>query len=239
MTAKWYRRGRHLFPLAFGVVSVIALGTYLISLSAGAEGVNAQEYGAAKTPIVNGHLQRVERDYVLFAGDSHMELYNASGTMCGRAIVNAAIGGLGVRTYMEFLKGLQFPRKPSAVALTVGTNDLFRKKSPTSEASRARWETDARALVSRLREISPVVVVNALPPFGETLLKTLDDDAVKVYSETLKGVCSTIAGCVYRDPFAAIRSDRFGVAVKGAMSDELHVRDYRKSYAALDADICR
>ena len=232
-------RGRHLLPIAFGIVSMACLVGYLVSLTAGAQAMNAQAYGVAKTPIVNGHLQRVDRDYVLFAGDSHVELYNPPPTTCGRATVNAAIGGLGVKPYSEFLAGLSFPRKPSAVMVTVGTNDLFRKKAPTSARTRDQWEADAKALLARLRELAPVLVVNALPPFGEPLANVLDPDAVKLYSDILSRACGEIRGCVFRDSFVGIRSQRFGIARAGTMADELHVRDYRRAYSLVDADICR
>lgn len=231
-------RARHALPIAFGGISLLALVLYLVPCATGANALNSDAVGTARIPAVNGILKQVEPGFVLLAGDSHMELYGSPSLACKKNVVNVGVSGVGVRFYSGFLGQLSFSSKPSAAMLTIGTNDLLRKKKPTSDSTRARWEEDARRTVAALRAIAPKVVVNAVPPIGESLNKVIDSDGVKVYSEILSGICSAVQGCVYKDPFAKTRSFNFGIARPGTMADELHLSNYRRAYSSLDDELC-
>lgn len=233
------RRGRHALPILFGGAAFLGLALYLVPCVTGAKALNADDYGRAKIPAVNGVLQRMEPGFVLLAGDSHMELYGTPALACGKAVANVGVSGVGVRFYSGFVDQIAVPAKPSVAVLTIGTNDLLRKKRPTSDATRTRWEEDARKVVVALRGMAPKVVVNAVPPIGESLDKVIDSDGVKVYSDVLSGICSAVQGCVYKDPFAKVRSFKFGIARPGTMSDELHLANYRRAYSSLDDELCR
>lgn len=172
-------------------------------------------------------------DVVLF-GDSHSEYIGDPSPLCGRPVINAGVGGIGTRGYLNLLDELRMPRRASAGLLTIGTNSALAKFLPRS---RSAFRDNAAALVAALQARTDRLVVTALPPIGADVAHIFDLAAVKAYSEELAGICRK-AGCLFLDPFADSRGENPVIARPGTMRDGVHLIDYRAPLAKSAALLC-
>ncbi|CAM5771610.1 hypothetical protein BMIN10S_03636 [Bosea minatitlanensis] len=192
-----------------------------------AKSASAKEVAAKARPAMAAELARAQEGFVLIAGDSHAAALHLP---CDS--VNVAVGGLKAHEVRAHLAQLPMPVEPSAVLLVVGTNDVLRKQSPLERVD--DWVSAVRQVVGRFRK----VVVTAIPPVGEELAAIFDPDAILVYSHRLDHLCSG-GGCVYADPWNALRSRLFGQARPGALVDGLHVADHTAAVQELADVLCR
>ncbi|UMY15978.1 SGNH/GDSL hydrolase family protein [Methylobacterium organophilum] len=198
---------------------------------------NAQLYGQLRLVSVQAQLDEAKPGYILIAGDSQAEMHNPSGPLCGAEIVNAGTGGATAEAYARLLPQLKLDPKPGAAILTIGSNDLNRKHKPNSEASARAFGEAVSRIVLLLRQATPRVVVTAVPPIGRSVGDRLEASAVGPYSRVIREACERL-GCLYADPFAALRDGDSGFALKGALRDGLHLARFRPVQAALAPLLC-
>lgn len=199
--------------------------------------LDARLYAQNRLIAVQVHLDEAPADYILLAGDSQAELHSPAQRVCGVEVVNGGVSGSSAALYGELLERLAIRRRPRAVALTLGTNDLLVKNDPLGSKASARFEESVTRIVARLRASSDRVVVTAVPPIGRELAGRLEPRAVGDYSARIAALCARI-GCRYADPFAPLRDDGSGFARPGAMRDGLHIAAYRPVLRALEAALC-
>ncbi|MDP4003070.1 SGNH/GDSL hydrolase family protein [Methylobacterium sp. NEAU K] len=198
---------------------------------------DARAYAGMRLVAVQVSLDEAPADYLFWGGDSQVELQPGGQGPCGLALVNGGVSGATASAYADYLAHLTFHAHPGLAALTIGTNDILLKNKPRSPEAAARFEAAAEAIVKRLQAVSPRVVVTALPPVGREIAHFVDAGAVADYSQRLRGLCGRI-GCVFADPFAAIRDGDTGFAKPGTMRDGLHLAAYRPVLAALGPTLC-
>lgn len=199
------------------------------------QALNARRYAASRLPVINAHLQQAAAGYVIWAGDSNAELFQAPALPCGREVVNAGVSGATTGVYAEMAEKLESARGHAAV-LTIGTNNLLSKKRPLDPAAVDRFERDVSRIIDALRARADTVVVTAIPPVQDMEAGVVDTDAVRAYSQRLEAICDR-GRCAYEDPFAAVRAKAFGIAKPGA-SVGIHLEDYRASLEPLLERIC-
>jgi hypothetical protein len=100
-----------------------------------------------------------------------------------------------------------------------------------------QFEAAAEAIIRRLQSLSPRVVVTALPPVGREIGKLVEAGAVADYSRRLQALCGRL-GCIFADPFAALRDGDTGYAKPGALRDGLHLAAFRPALKALEPALC-
>ena len=194
-------------------------------------------YAQNRLVAIQVHLDEAPPGYVLIAGDSHAELQSGAERVCGAETVSAGVSGAGAGAYADLLARLTFPTRPSAAVLTIGTNDLNRRRDPTGAGAAAAFEGAVLALVGRLKALTDTVVVTAVPPIGRDAAGRLDAAAVGDYSARIRALCRR-AGCTYADPFADLREEDSGLARDGALRDGLHLARYRPVLRALAPSLC-
>ncbi len=220
--------------VAVALAVVAAAGLWLVLWL---EGVDRGRYAHLATPEriagLNRAFAEMGDDVVLF-GDSHSEFIGDPSPLCGRQAINAGIGGISARGYLNLLDQLRMPRRAYAGLLTIGTNSALDKPLPRS---RAAFRDNAAALVAALQTRTQWLVVTAVPPVGPDVAHLFDLAALEAYSEELEGICRK-AGCRFLDPFSAIRSENPVIARPGAMRDGVHLVDYRTPLTRSAALLC-
>lgn len=225
-------------PILLGLAGLVLLAIGgAVGWSARPSRLDARLYAQNRLVAVQVHLDAAPADYILLAGDSQAELHSPSQRVCGIETVNGGVSGSSAAIYAELLAGLDVRTRPRAVTLTLGTNDLLVKNDPRGEAASARFTTAVEGIVMRLTGASDRIIVTAVPPIGRELAGRLDALAVGVYSERIRAVCQRL-GCIYADPFAALRDGETGFALPGAMRDGLHIAAYRPVLRALEPALC-
>ena len=192
---------------------------------------------AWRLPVVNAHLADMPGGYIFLAGDSHIELANIS-RFCGRPAVNAGLSGATAERYRGFLQQMRFPTRPGLAVLTIGTNDVLRKKTVRGAPAAERFEREVLQLLGMLKAQAPEVVVTAIPPVGGSMASFIDPEAIRAYSKRLEALCAREKGCRFVDPFSILRESDSGAALPGAMRDELHLSSYRSAFERLEKAVC-
>jgi hypothetical protein len=191
---------------------------------------NARAYSRQRIPVINAKVRDTAPGFILFAGDSHVDLFRQPSTLCGRDTVNAGLSGANAEVYANALEQLTFPHKAGLAVLTIGTDDLLSKREPDPEAYKERIER----ILNALEDKADLIVVTAIPPIDEELAQFFNLNAVESYSMTLADVCAHFKDCSYQDPYKKLRrAGSFGFAKPGVMADGLHAKSYRDVYKRL------
>lgn len=194
-------------------------------------------YREARLNVVQQYLDEADPGFVLIAGDSNAELHSPSEGMCGRAVINVGASGATTKAYAGFLEELRFPVRPWAAVLTIGTNDLNRKKDPTSARSEELFESELDALIVKLRSIADTVFVTAVPPISREAKHDIDALAVVEYSQQIKAACERL-GCRFIDPFVSLRESGTGYGLPGVNVNGKHLKRYKPVFSTIAANLC-
>ncbi|MGU3666923.1 SGNH/GDSL hydrolase family protein [Methylobacterium sp. A49B] len=200
-------------------------------------GADARAYADMRLIAVQVSLDEAPPEYVFWAGDSQVELQPGGQRPCGLDLVNGGVSGATAGNYADYLKRLTFKTRPRLAALTIGTNDILVKNNPQLTKPTEQFEASAEAIIRRLQDLSPRVVVTALPPVGREIGKLVEAGAVADYSRRLENLCGRL-GCTFADPFAALRDGDTGYAKPGALRDGLHLAAFRPALQALEPALC-
>ena len=199
---------------------------------------SVQQYALMRGIVVDGHLAQARPGFILWTGDSHVELAMLPSLPCDRDQVSAGISGARMADTLAFIRALHVPQTASVAVLTIGTNDLLRKNAFSNPTKADAVIADAeRAITTLKQQGAKTVLVNAPPPVSPTLAWAIDPEHVELLSRRLEEVCNR-QGCLFQDPFAELRSIQFGVAIAGATKDGQHLADYRHSYRHLVPHLC-
>ncbi len=232
----WARRHPGLVGASLGTL-VLCVGLAFWAGTRQVRGLSSETYAEQRLPVINGHLDEARRGFIFLAGDSHAELTNPSYRLCGRETVNGGISGAKAELYKDIVKRLEFATPPDIVVLTIGTNNILRKKNPLSSGPSAEFETNVAETVASFRKVAKRVVVTAVPPVSPSLRDSIEIPAVAAYSERLRSLCSR-EGCEFVDPFSPTREADGSTAQPGAMRDGLHMNSYRSAQGRLAAALC-
>jgi lysophospholipase L1-like esterase len=226
---------RRALALAGGVVLLALAG--LAGWRLHRPAADARAYAEMRLIAVQVSLDEAPADYVLWSGDSQVELQPGGQRPCGLDFVNGGVSGSTAASYAGYLARLTFRVHPRIAALTIGTNDILAKNDPRSSRQTEQFEAAAETIVKRLQALSPRVVVTALPPVGREIAKLVDAGAVGDYSRRLQNLCGRL-GCIFTDPFAALRDADTGYAKPGALRDGLHLASFRPALKAIEPALC-
>ncbi|MBO1907263.1 SGNH/GDSL hydrolase family protein [Microvirga sp. 3-52] len=199
-------------------------------------GLSSETYAEQRLPQINTHLDEVRKGFIFLAGDSHVELFNETYRLCGREIVNGGISGAKSDLYRDLASRLEFHSRPEAIVLTIGTNNLTRKRNPLAPASQNAYERDVSQIVATFRKVAPRVIVTAVPPVS-SFKDGFEIPAVAAYSEMLRDLCAR-EGCEFVDPYDSARERDRSTAQPGTMRDGVHMASYRAVQARLGALLC-
>jgi lysophospholipase L1-like esterase len=198
--------------------------------------LNSETYAEERLPLINAHLDEARKGFIFLAGDSHAELFNETYRLCGREMVNGGISGAKSDLYRDFAPRLEFRSRPEAIVLTIGTNNLTRKRDPLAPSSQSAYERDVSQIVATFRKLAPRVIVTAVPPIS-SFRDGFEIPAVAAYSEKLRKLCAR-EGCEYVDPYDSARERDGSTAQPGTMRDGVHLASYRAVQARLGALLC-
>ena len=198
--------------------------------------LSSETYAGERLPLINAHLDEARKGFIFLAGDSHAELFNETYRLCGREIVNGGVSGAKSDLYRDFAPRLEFRSRPEAIVLTIGTNNLTRKRDPLAPSSQSAYERDVSQIVATFRKLAPRVIVTAVPPIS-SFRDSFQIPAVAAYSEKLRKLCAR-EGCEFVDPYDSARERDGSTAQPGTMRDGVHLASYRAVQARLGEILC-
>lgn len=213
--------GVALLAAAFGGIAGIAFGQI-----SGAPASDRASYREARVQTVAAHLRQFDGDYVLVAGDSHIEHWWVR-SLCGLPVVNAGLSGATVESYARFFADLPLSRPPRAIILTIGTNDAQKRRIGDPAKALERFRTAIEGLIGQLRQQTPLLVATAVPPLDSHRARSFSPRLAARFSTVLETACRD-HGCRFVEPFPR------GVA----LVDGVHLADYAGVYAGFERDLC-
>lgn len=159
---------------------------------------------AARVLALSAQLAQIPGPYHLLLGDSHAERLFVD-RLCPDPVVNAGFAGARAEDLRGIAEALALPRRAAGIAVTVGTNDLFRRREPGDPAVRERFEASVRALLVHLAARTERLVVAPMPAFDTTRAEAFDAGSAPALAAILARECGRLA-CRTVDLFAATRS---------------------------------
>jgi lysophospholipase L1-like esterase len=207
-------------PLALALGS---LAGYAVARAGSAE----TPYRAARLQAVSADLARIDGDYLLAAGDSHIERWPAR-TLCGLPLVNAGVSGATAASYASFLDEIALPRPPRAVILTLGTNDANTRRFRDPDQAAARFGTAFRDLLATLTRKAGLVAVTGPPLLDANKAEGFSADAAARIASAAMAACRDAARCIVTSAFPAGLAEVDGV----------HFADYAAAYREIGEGVC-
>lgn len=215
------------WPLGALVLFAVATAGWGLASGGGAgRGVTTRQYAKGRAQVIQTQLNSMDRGFVILAGDSNAELHRMNGQLCGHEAINAGVSGVTAGAYSDLLSSF-LPFRAHAVVLSIGTNNLIRKRRNTAHG----FGLEATRLLRQVSMISDAVVVSAIAPVDTALARYIMVEETEAFSRKLEEVCATLPNCRFVDLFAGVRSGHaFGIARVGASVDGLHLRSYEEFY---------
>jgi len=182
---------------------------------------------------IQAQLDQVEGPYVVIMGDSHAErLYLPS--LCGLPVVNAGMSGATIRDVLELSRTITPRRKADALLLSVGTNDIWVKRTPETDQAEDAFQAGLAALKSHLTMWSDHRALVAIPPVASNEERQFPRSAAERYSGMLARSCEPDS-CIYLDLFAGAQRP---AGPHSAFSDGVHLRNYAGFVRARERELC-
>ena len=231
----WVKHPSRLVAVSLGVLALCG-GLAFWAGTKQMRRLSSETYAEERLPLINAHLDEARKGFIFLAGDSHAELFNETYRLCGREIVNGGVSGAKSDLYRDFAPRLEFRSRPEAIVLTIGTNNLTRKRDPLAPSSQSAYERDVSQIVATFRKLAPRVIVTAVPPIS-SFRDSFEISAVAAYSEKLRKLCAR-EGCEFVDPYDSARERDGSTAQPGTMRDGVHLASYRAVQARLGEILC-
>jgi lysophospholipase L1-like esterase len=231
----WVKHPSRLVAVSLGVLALCG-GLAFWAGTKQMRRLSSETYAEKRLPLINAHLDEARKGFIFLAGDSHAELFNETYRLCGREIVNGGVSGAKSDLYRDFAPRLEFRSRPEAIVLTIGTNNLTRKRDPLAPSSQSVYERDVSQIVATFRKLAPRVIVTAVPPIS-SFRDSFEIPAVAAYSEKLRKLCAR-EGCEFVDPYDSARERDGSTAQPGTMRDGVHLASYRAVQARLGEILC-
>jgi lysophospholipase L1-like esterase len=109
-----------------------------------------QDHAEVRRFMIAAKLAEADRPVVVF-GDSITEMADLPATLCGRAVINAGIGGMTTLEATSAAAHLFKARPPYLIALAFGANDVG---NPALQRSYSELAREANTLTERVVSIS-------------------------------------------------------------------------------------
>jgi lysophospholipase L1-like esterase len=212
-------------PLAITLV-VLPLALVLGSIAGYAFG-KAGSYRSERLRAVSAELRQIAGDYLLAAGDSHIERWPAR-ALCGLPLVNAGVSGATATSYGDFLAELPLTRPPRAIILTIGTNDANEKRFRDGDEAARRFGQGFQPLLARLRRTAPLVMLTGVPRINPEDGEGFSPEAAERIDAIAQATCKATPGCLVT---AAPGTD-------AAQVDGVHFKDYAAAYREVGPALC-
>ncbi|WP_035675119.1 SGNH/GDSL hydrolase family protein [Bradyrhizobium liaoningense] len=135
---------------------LIVLALALLTIGTAA----ADEHSDVRQFVIRSQLAQAGDDAVVFVGDSITESALFPEEVCGKAIINAGVGGATASSYADKVLAGVPAFKPSLIVIALGTNDALAKN--------ADFARDYERLVDILSTYSETVLLAGLPSVGES-----------------------------------------------------------------------
>ena len=201
-----------------------------------ARDIGAREFDGfrqVRIKTIQAQLDQVEGPYIVIMGDSHAErLYLPS--LCGLPVVNAGMSGATVSDVLDLSRAITPRHKADALLLSVGTNDIWVKRSPETDHAEDAFQKGLAALKSRLRMWSDRRALVAIPPVASGEVSQFPRSAAERYSGMLARSCEP-ESCVYLDLFAGAQRP---AGARSAFSDGVHLRNYAGFVRSWERELC-
>lgn len=177
-------------------------------------------------------LQASQAGYgrAVLLGDSITEglYYN---TVCGSPIINAGIGGIGVRGMLDFLPAILQATRPSVVVVLLGVNDAYGKSVPLSSLS--RWSVGYDHLVNAIISFGATPVLMTILPVekGKPLgAQSFDEQAIKYFNQQIRKIAKA-----HKIPLVdtyKMWANSGGYILRGSTVDGVHLtgKAYKRLY---------
>jgi lysophospholipase L1-like esterase len=115
-------------------------------------------HGPTRQLMISSTLARFE-DPIVVLGDSIVEASTLPRSLCGRAVVNAGIGGTSTASHLDsILKESLGGKRAALVIVSLGTNDAAVPHSVE------QYRSNYWALLSELAALTPRRAIAAIPP---------------------------------------------------------------------------
>lgn len=176
---------------------------------------------------ISADLRRVDGDYLLASGDSHVARWQAR-EFCGLPVVNAGVNGATARDTDSMLAALALPRPPRAIILTVGTNDANRKRFRDPPEAVTRFSQSFRPLLRKLSHRADLIVVTGVPPLDARHVTGFSAEAATDIGASAEAACRASASCRVANSFRD----------EDALTDGLHLADYEHAYGRIAPTLC-
>jgi lysophospholipase L1-like esterase len=172
----------------------------------------SHEHSDVRQLVIRAHLAHAVSPVVVF-GDSITEAAVLPGAICGRAVVNAGIGGAGVDELLMDAPLLLEGISPALVVLAIGTNDAY--ATPSREQ---QFRETYTALLHRLALLAPKLAVASIPPVDPkgplTAATGIDANLIERYNLILPKLAED-AGASFIDLNKAVRADGAAETIDG------------------------
>ncbi|MBB3810542.1 SGNH/GDSL hydrolase family protein [Pseudochelatococcus contaminans] len=144
-------------------------------------------YALVRLRTVEAQAEQIEGDYILLAGDSHVErLYLPQ--LCGLPTLNAGLSGATLAEVVPFLTAAKI-RPPKLVLISVGTNDAHLKRAPNSDRSLNRFRRNFDELLSIPQWEATPIVISQVPPLRETDNPEFSATAIAAFNAIENDAC--------------------------------------------------
>jgi len=174
---------------------------------------------SARFAMIQAQIAQAGHGGVLFLGDSNTEGAILPQKLCGKATINAGIGGATVGTFSNSAHRLLQEAKPSAIVIALGANDAWGSRSTPRDLFRKQY----LALAKIASGARVPVFITTIPPVEAG--KPLGDKAFS--PEKIAEFNLEIAEIAREKKLALVDTHRSlsgedGLAKKGGTTDGVH-----------------
>ena len=142
--------------------------------------------------MIERQAQQIGPDTVVMVGDSISEMMWLP-QLCGRPVLNAAIGGTGIDSALQVVRTVSKHARPAAYIVATGVNDASR----SAAFDPAEWRSKLKALIASAGNAT-VTIVEPLPVEAGKPLGTPYFDPARLAQ--MRDIVRSTASSVVRAP---------------------------------------
>lgn len=218
---------RWAWPVTLAIVAALGFGLGHGTKSP-ADPARFERSARIRVAAVNAQTEQADGAYILLFGDSHVERLFLP-ELCGLPTINLGLGGASTGDLLAVLAKLSPARRPRAVVLAIGTNDML---TAAGSGEPERFQERAGTLVTQLRGLSNHVVATDIPDVHPQK-PGIGPGIAADYTARLGRVC-TGGGCTFMPIFAEAAAS----APLRFKDDGVHLVDYRSVFRRLEPRLC-
>jgi lysophospholipase L1-like esterase len=218
---------RRVLLTLFTMVPLALIFGSLAGFAIGRASAPLVSYRDQRLAQISADLRRVDGDYLLASGDSHVVRWHAR-EFCGLPVVNAGVDGATAGDTDALLAELPLPRPPRAIIQTVGTNDANRKRFRDPPEAVIRFRQAFQPLLRRLAQKTDLVVVTGVPRIDAGQVGGFSIEAGAGIGVEAQASCRRSASCRVAGSFSDADT----------LTDGLHLADYEHAYSRIAPTLC-